>query len=240
MVRSTSPTRRRHARAAPSGFMAFYTENYRKFSSEYSEKHKTQASVTLISKIAATAYAQLTDEEKLKYKNPDIKFFTAEPKRVQEIKNEAQSQEEIQTKKTRGAAKSPKEAEEKSPKEAEEKSPKEAEEKLPKEGEDKSPEEAEEKSPKEVEEKLPEEAEEKLPKEAEDKSPKEGDEKSPKGGEEMSPKEGEEKPPKEGEEESPGDEEKKPSAVEEELENEKVKSVKVDDITDDLEGFTFL
>jgi hypothetical protein len=226
MVRSTSPTRRRHARAAPSGFMAFYTENYNKFSSEYSKQHKTQANVTLISKIAATAYALLTDEEKSKYKNPDIKFFTAEPRR-QELKNEAQKQEEIQTKKTRGAAQSPQKGEEKPPKEAEEKSPKEAEEKSPKETEEKSPKETEEKSPKETEEKSPKETEEKSPKETEEKSPKEGEKKSPKNTENELKNEG-------------GEETQEKNVLGEAEEKPSVKSVKVDDITDDLEGFTFL
>ena len=185
--------------------MAFYTENYKKFSNEYLEKHKTQASVTLISKIAATAYGQLTDEEKLKYKNPDIKFFT-----VEKSSND------------KGADKSEEKAEEKTPRDGKQKSPK-KEENLPK---------KEENSP-EKEENLPKK-EENLPKK-EEKSPKE-DEKIPEE-EENLPKEDKRIPEEDGKSQNDAVENK---SVEEQLENDNVKSVKVDDITDDLEGFTFL
>ena len=221
MARSSSPTRRRHARAAPSGFMAFYTENYKKFSNEYLEKHKTQASVTLISKIAATAYGQLTDEEKLKYKNPDIKFFT-----VEKSSND------------KGADKSEEKTEEKTPRDGKQKSPK-KEENLPKKEENLPKKEEnlpkeDEKSPKK-EENLPKK-EENLPKE-EENLPRE-DEKVPEE-EENLPKEDEKIPEEDGKSQSDAVENKS-VAVEEQLENDNVKSVKVDDITDDLEGFTFL
>ena len=78
-MRSTSPPRRRHARAAPSGFMAYYTENYHKLSEEYYKEYKTTANVTCISKIAAKKYAELDHNEKMRYSN-DIYFFKEENK----------------------------------------------------------------------------------------------------------------------------------------------------------------
>ena len=68
-MRSTSPPRRRHARAAPSGFMAYYTENFKKLSQEYHKEHASTGSVTHISKLAAKKYAELNSELQTKLVN---------------------------------------------------------------------------------------------------------------------------------------------------------------------------
>ena len=76
-MRSTSPPRRRHTRAAPSGFMAYYTENFNKLYKEYSEEHGCTGNVTHISKIAAKKYAELSTIEKTKYAS-DVYFFKSD------------------------------------------------------------------------------------------------------------------------------------------------------------------
>ena len=114
-MRSTSPPRRRHQRAAPSGFMAFYTENFKKLSDEYLKEHNHTGSVTHISKIAAKKYAELTAKEKTKYKN-DIYFFKAD----EEVQNQSDKSKDATKKQLK---EQPKEKPKEQPKEQSKKEP---------------------------------------------------------------------------------------------------------------------
>jgi hypothetical protein len=75
MRRSSSPPRRRHSRAAPSGFMAYYTENYTSLACEYSNVHKCSGNVTQISKFAAKRYSEMGATEKAQYCTNNLYFF---------------------------------------------------------------------------------------------------------------------------------------------------------------------
>ena len=87
MVRSTSPTRRRHARAAPSGFIAYYSSNFPQLAAEFESEHKRNGSVTEVSRFAAKRYADLSSEKRSVYANgDDIRFFRVEKvEKVEEL-----------------------------------------------------------------------------------------------------------------------------------------------------------
>lgn len=79
--RSTSPRRRRHTRSAPTGFIAFYTEQYQDLSKQYEDENGRKASVTEISKIAAQKYSKLDASIKAKYSADNLFFFKSDGSR---------------------------------------------------------------------------------------------------------------------------------------------------------------
>eukprot|EP00965_Chrysotila_dentata_P238492 6202538-Pleurochrysis_carterae.AAC.1 len=77
MHRSASPPRRRHSRASPSGFIAYYTTNYKQLVSEFRQKYKRDGAVTEISRFAAEKFNLMPAHERSRFSTKDVYFFQA-------------------------------------------------------------------------------------------------------------------------------------------------------------------